>query len=125
MHITCELPDVERTVSLRDMPEQSGAIITTLEELSTHAKTTHWRTTIRLSHHHAGFDGGSVNNDSWKDLQQAYPLLYWVSPLFLSIGHYISVTRHLRITCDTSILRDFISQSTRVTQEPILTTPNS
>jgi hypothetical protein len=83
MHITCELPDVERTVLLRDMPDQNGEVIITLEELSTHVMTIPRKTAIRLSHHHAGLDGGSVNNDSREDLQQASQLLYQAPSLTL------------------------------------------
>ena len=81
MHINCGLPDVQATTSLRDMLAQDAPSTAALEELSEHAQEAlqnnpnHrgrfiYRVVIR------GLDGGSVNNESWADLQQAYPLLH-------------------------------------------------
>ncbi|KAH0170515.1 hypothetical protein KCU67_g2607, partial [Aureobasidium melanogenum] len=80
MHIRCTLPNIQGTELLRDMLLQNQNCAAALQELSEHAQRTiendptfEGQFTYRIII--SGLDGGSVNNDSWQDLQQAYPRL--------------------------------------------------
>lgn len=79
MHIKCA-PNVQGTELLRDMLAENPDSIAALQELSEHAlKTLQDYPTFKGQFTYRiiilGLDRGSVNNDSWADLQQAYPRL--------------------------------------------------
>ncbi|KAK6001859.1 hypothetical protein QM012_002349 [Aureobasidium pullulans] len=80
MHIKYTLIDVQGTDLLRDMLAKNRDCIAALEELSEHAqRTLQGDPTFQSRSVYciiiSGLDGGSINNDSWADMQQAFPRL--------------------------------------------------
>jgi hypothetical protein len=81
MKVNCVLPNVRATGSLRDMFALVRDVHTALDELEEFAKPTF----VQYPHHEGppfayrviimGIDGGSVNNDSFRDMTDAYPHL--------------------------------------------------